>query len=85
MDVLKTSRKDVHMVTSLGRPQDLNFEPLIIFSLFSPNVCLNTEELCRFIVLRFAETSQRHPISVPKSRLEGEVLETFPEQYTFLW
>ena len=28
VDVLKTSRKDAHRVTTLGRSQDVNFEPL---------------------------------------------------------
>ena len=34
------SRKDVNIVTSLVRPQDVNFELLIFFNLISPNVCL---------------------------------------------
>ena len=43
VNVLKTSRKDVHRVMFLGRPEDVNFEPLaqmhfhcIISNLISP-------------------------------------------------
>ena len=28
-DILTTFQKDVHRVTSLGRPQDVNFKPLV--------------------------------------------------------
>ena len=48
-DVLKTSRKDVRRVTSLRRPQDINFERVVQmhfhciifrFVFFSHNMCL---------------------------------------------
>ena len=47
VDILKTYRKDVLRVTSLGRLRDVNFKPFIqmhfkciIFNIISPNVCL---------------------------------------------
>ena len=92
VDVLKTSQKDVHRVTFLGRPEDVNFELLaqmhlhcINFNLTSPNVCLKHQRVSCFIILRFAGKSQRHPLNVTKWRREGDVHETSPEHYAFLW
>ena len=60
VETLKKSRKDVRRMTSLGRSQDINFEPLIqmhfsciIFNFISPNVCLKHYRVRCFIVLGF--------------------------------
>ena len=59
-DNLKTFWKDIRRVTSLERPQDVNFVPLvqmrfycIIFNFISPNVCLKHKRVSCFIVLGF--------------------------------
>ena len=57
---LKTSRKKDRRVTALGRPQEVNFEPLvqmhfhcIIFIFISSNMCQKHERVSCFIVLGF--------------------------------
>ena len=79
ISILWTSsgRRGVYRVTSLGRPQDVNLEPLVI-NLILPNVCLKHWKVNCFIVLFIEATSQRHPINVPKWRPEGDILETSP-------
>ena len=51
MDIFKTSQTEVRSVTSLGGPQDVNFEPLvqkhfhcIIFNLFHQMCAWDTKE-----------------------------------------
>ena len=50
-DIVKTSHKHVQRMTSLGRPQDVSFEPLLqmhfiynILNFVSPSVYLKNEK-----------------------------------------
>ena len=59
-DILKTSQKKDCRVTALGRPQEVNFEPLvqmhfhcIIVNFISSNVYQKHEKVSCFIVLGF--------------------------------
>ena len=56
MDVLTASQKDLLRVTSLGRPQSVDFEPLvqmhfhcINFSFILPNVYLKHERVAALL------------------------------------
>ena len=66
-DALKMSRKDVRRVTSLGRPQSVNFEPLVkcifiaLFSILLHQMCAwNTKEFLGFW-RNFPKTSYKVP------------------------
>ena len=83
-DILKTYRKDVRRVTSLGRPHGVNFDPLeqmhfncIFFNFTSTNL-FETIKSQLFYSFVFGETSYSRLIKVPKRRPVGDVLGTAP-------
>lgn len=77
-NVLKTSRKDVHRLMSLGHRQGVNVKVIIpilfcciIFNLISPNVCLKYQRYSCFMSQCFWGNNQRRPIKAAKVMFGG--------------